>query len=60
MIFILLTGCTSQKVSDLDIIWHDGECLLVADGLSAEQAEQLGREWSFKACEVTVDEAAEN
>ncbi len=51
----IVAACSNaQKANDLQIIWHAGECLLVADGLLIEQAQSIQKEWQFAECEVNV------
>lgn len=42
----------------MQVIWHDGKCLLYADGLSAETAKDISHEWNFNNCEIRVTEEA--
>ena len=39
----------------MNVVWHDGKCLLIVDGMSVTQAEEMMAEWQFKECEVVVD-----
>ena len=56
--FYVLTGCsTSKQAQKTDIIWHDGKCLLIADGMSATQAKEMMSEWQFKECEIIVEKS---
>jgi hypothetical protein len=57
VVYLILSGCTpSTKVRDMKVIWHDGNCLLYVDGISAKQAKVMSDEWQFKNCEVIVNE----
>ena len=50
-----LTGCTQATASTkIDIIWHSGECLLIVEGLTVQQARELDNDWAFKKCDVEV------
>jgi hypothetical protein len=51
----LLTSCSAQKGQDINLIWHDGECLLYIEGISAEQAGKVNKEWQFTSCGITVE-----
>ena len=52
----VLNGCsTSKQAQKMDIIWHDGKCLLIADGMSATQAKEMMSEWQFRECEIIVE-----
>ena len=54
---LMLAGCNkSQKAQDLDIIWYDGKCLLVAEGMSIEQAKEIKQDWKFEACKIETKE----
>lgn len=53
----VLTGCTPHtKGRDLKIIWYDGKCLMVADGMSIEQAKEIKEYWKFEECKVQVSD----
>ena len=55
IVLLFATGCTVHtRAQDIDIIWHDGKCLLVADGMNIEQARELKQAWNFKECDITV------
>ena len=58
MLFILLmlclAGCSTSNKS-VQVIWHDGECLLYVDGISADQAGNMSKEWEFGDCGVKVE-----
>ena len=55
VLLLVLCGCAKQqKVSDLDVLWTDGECLFHSKGMTIEQAEQIKKAWKFGGCEVTV------
>jgi hypothetical protein len=57
MVLNVLVGCsTVKKFSDVKIVWHDGNCLLYAEGLSAEQATDIQKRWEFRDCEVIVND----
>jgi len=49
-------GCAAKKFSDLDVLWHDGECVFHAKGLSLEQANNMMKDFEFGPCEVKVFE----
>ena len=53
----LLTGCTATKATHLDIlcVGPDGQ-VFHANGISAKQATKLENDWSFAACEVSINE----
>jgi hypothetical protein len=51
----LLSACTAQKGQDINLIWHDGECLLYIEGISAEQAGKVNKAWEFSTCGITVE-----
>ena len=54
-ILYLLTACTPHtRVQDIEIIWHDGECLFVADGMTIEQAKDLQQTWKFEQCKIEI------
>ena len=36
------------------MMWHDGKCLFVAEGLSVTEAKSIMKEWQFKECEVLM------
>jgi outer membrane murein-binding lipoprotein Lpp len=52
---LALAGCSSQKVTDYDILWSDGKCIFHASVLTLEQAEELRKEWEFKDCDVDAN-----
>ena len=55
MLLYVMAGCaTSQKVSDFDILWSDGECIFHAKGMSLEQAQDLQHQWNFENCDVRI------
>ena len=54
LLILCLGGCAANKTSNVDVIWHSGGCLLIVDGLSATQADQIQSNWDFKDCEVSV------
>ena len=57
MCFILyfLSGCSAVKrAQKVDVIWHDGECLLVAEGVSAAQAKTMVESWQFRECDIKI------
>lgn len=59
LLLLWLTGCTpSTRAQNIDIMWHsnDGDCLLVADGMTLEQAQKLKTDWEFEDCKITVNE----
>ena len=55
----ILAGCTnSKKAESLEILWHSDACLLIAQGLSIEEAQNLQRDWDFSECNVEVNESS--
>ena len=54
LILLCLGGCATRQQS-AQVIWNDGQCLLFVDGISAEQAGLISRDWEFKNCEVKVE-----
>jgi hypothetical protein len=55
LILLLLAGCSSQKVSKLDLlcVGTEGE-VFHAQGISAEQAAEIKNDWDFDACNIRV------
>lgn len=56
LLLLCLGGCASKNQS-INLVWHDGECLLWVEGISAEQAGNMSKEWAFGDCEIRVDSA---
>lgn len=56
LLLLCLSGCESMSSSSgsTKLIWHNGQCLLVVDGLTATQADEIDDLWEFKECEVTI------
>jgi uncharacterized lipoprotein NlpE involved in copper resistance len=54
LIALLLMGCATKQ-SAINLIWHDGQCLLFVEGISAEQAGNMSKEWEFGECEIKVE-----
>ncbi len=54
LLLLCLGGCASRQQS-AQVIWNDGQCLLFVDGISAEQAGAISKDWEFKSCEVKVE-----
>ena len=53
LLFFFLNGCKStQDVQDTHLIWHDGQCFLVARNMSAEQAHRMLKDISLEKCKV--------
>ena len=51
----VLTGCSqTKKAEGKKMMWHDGQCLFVAEGLSVTEAKSIMKEWQFKECEVLM------
>ena len=49
-------------MSNYDVLWSDGECLLHVTNMTLEQAEEIQKEFDFKKCRVDMaieDEAKE-
>ena len=62
LFILLLTGCASKKMSNYDVLWSDGECLLHVTNMTLEKAEEIQKEFDFKKCRVDMaidDEAKE-
>jgi hypothetical protein len=54
LIVWLLAGCGVQQVDNTKVVWHNGQCLLLVDGMTAQQAKQLTHEWELEDCKVSV------
>jgi len=54
IIALLLMGCASKQAA-INLIWHDGECLLFVEGISAEQAGNMSKEWEFSECSAVSE-----
>ena len=52
-----LNGCASSQQA-VQVIWSDGECLLYIDGMQAEQAKELQKDWSMERCNIAVRSSA--
>ena len=51
---ILLSGCATSQTAT-QVLWHDGKCLFFVDGISAQQAGEMTKEWEFEPCEIKVE-----
>ena len=49
-----LVGCASSQSQKMQMIWLDDECFLYIDGMQAEQAEELQKDWSMERCNIAV------
>ena len=58
IVLYFLTGCAAKQAQAMRMIWHDGECMLYIDGMQAEQAEELQKDWSMEQCDVAVQSRA--
>lgn len=55
VIAMMLIGCTTQRATDADIIYHQGGCLFVVEGLTVEQVKQATKDWAFDTeCRISV------
>lgn len=58
LLALCLGGCglgMSQYGQDVEIIYHEGGCLMIVDGLSVEQVKEKTKEWSFDTdCRIDV------
>ena len=52
---LLLTGCASKKLSNYDVLWSDGECILHISNMTLEQAEEIKKDWAFMKCKVDAE-----
>ncbi len=54
IMFLVLPACASRQVLKTHVVWSDGKCLLVLDGVSIEEAKDLSKEWNFTECDVNI------
>jgi len=54
IIIFAMSGCASKKAQKVDVLWHDGRCLLIAEGINAAEAKEITQMWQFKECEIKV------
>lgn len=54
LLLLCLGGCASSQQTT-QVLWHDGKCLFFVDGISAQQAGEMTKEWEFEPCEIHVD-----
>lgn len=56
-IWWLLSSCSTwnQQAQDIQIIYAEGGCLLIVEGLSVEQVAEKRKEWDFDTdCRISV------
>ena len=53
LLALCLGGCASKQ-SDVQFIWHDGQCMLFVDGITVQSAQELKKDWVFEECAVEV------
>ena len=59
-LMVLVAGCTPHtKAQNIDLIWHNGQCLLVADGMSIEQAREIHQSWTFEDCKIEISDSTQ-
>jgi hypothetical protein len=55
----LLGGCAVKKADKIGLIWAEGaDCLLVADGLNVQEAQEIRKDWEFGDCKIGVNESS--
>ena len=65
LLLLLLTcsGCgalQSQQGQQVEVIYHEGGCLMIVDGLSIEQMDEKEKLWLFdEGCKISVKTVVE-
>ena len=57
---VLLSGCQqAQTATDATVIYGNGGCLFIVDGLSLEKLDEKQERWEFEDCKVSVNSDTE-
>ncbi len=54
LLLLCLGGCASTQQAT-QVLWHDGNCLFFVDGVSAQQAVEMTKDWEFEPCEIKLE-----
>ena len=49
-----ITGCSARHGTKIDVIWHDGQCLLIVNGINVDEAAKTLEEWQLRECEIEL------
>jgi len=51
----VLTGCsTIKKAQKMSVMWSNGGCVFIAEGMSVQEAKEMTRDWDFNKCVVKI------
>ena len=54
----LLSSCNllqSQQATDATVIYGNGGCMFIVDGLSLEKLDEKREQWDFEDCKVSIN-----